>query len=190
MKNSEINLKYRIIKESFRILILASIFSSIGGIAIKSVQEKIILVLPLLIILPALNDMVGDFGIIIVSKFTTYLALRQIKRPLRKSHPLKHLYSVVLPVALISAIYLATLASLFAFFRGYFININILIKILAIVLITTLFLILIIFLVSVIGGLYIHRKKLDPDDLLIPVTTSIADFGSMILYSILVIAFF
>jgi len=190
MKKHKLELGYKIFRESFKVLIITALLSSIGGIALRSVQEKLLVILPLLIILPALNGMVGDFGIIIVSKFTTFLSLKQIKRPLTHSTPLKHLFAIILPIAIISAIYLSVLASLFAYLRGFALDINIFIKILAIILLTTIFILFVIFIVAILGGMYIHKRNQDPDDLLIPITTSIADLGSMILYSLLVILFF
>ena len=62
---------WKIMKESIKILILASLISSLGGIGLESVNVKLIALLPLLILLPAMNDMIGDFGAIISSRIST-----------------------------------------------------------------------------------------------------------------------
>ena len=68
-----------IIKESFRIIIFAAILSSLGGIGLELINEKLIAILPLLIIFPALNNMIGNFGTIISANFTTLLFTNQLR---------------------------------------------------------------------------------------------------------------
>ncbi|MGB9675390.1 MAG: hypothetical protein ACPLYW_02200, partial [Candidatus Nanoarchaeia archaeon] len=60
----------KILRESLVILIVASILSTIGGIGLEALKTKFIFLIPLLILIPALNDAIGDFGVIISSKFT------------------------------------------------------------------------------------------------------------------------
>ena len=64
-----------IIKESFKMLVLAALLTSLGGLGIQGIKQNLILILPLLIILPALNAMVGNIGTVVSSKFTTALYL-------------------------------------------------------------------------------------------------------------------
>lgn len=173
----------KIVKESFKVLILASILSSIGGLGLQSIENKLVAIIPLLILLPALNDMIGDYGITITAKFTTALYERKIKRPWWRSHFVKHLYKVIIPIALISAVYISVLSIFIAYARGFSFDLVLSLKIIGTVILTTLLLVGIIFLIAIIGGLYVYRKKEDPDDMLIPITTSVADLGSMLLFS-------
>ncbi|MBI2129540.1 magnesium transporter [Candidatus Woesearchaeota archaeon] len=173
----------KIIKESLKVLILASILSSVGGFGLQTIQIKLAAIIPLLILLPSLNDMIGDFGMIITSKFTTALYERKIKRPWWRSHFVKHLYRVIIPIALISAVYISILSVFIAYARGFSFDIILLLKIIGLVALTTALLVVIIFLISIIGGLYVYHRKEDPDDMLIPITTSVADLGSMLLFS-------
>jgi len=53
-----------------------------------------------------------------------------------------------------------------------------------------LVLVAILFLTSITAGLYFYRKGEDPNNFLIPITTSIADFGNMIVLTVLVILVF
>ncbi len=67
-----------IVKQSIKILLLASLLSTIGGIGIQALQQKFFAFIPLLILLPALADMIGDFGTVVSSRFTTALYLGKI----------------------------------------------------------------------------------------------------------------
>ncbi|MBI4145426.1 magnesium transporter [Candidatus Woesearchaeota archaeon] len=175
----------KILKESIKILILSSIISSIGGISIEAARVKLFALLPFLIMLPALNDMIGDFGTIVASKFTVLLYQKRIKRhEWWKGAAVHHLFMTVSSVALIASLFMATLAYAIAWIRGFAFEPILFAKLVGISLFATLFLVLIIFAVSIIGGLYVHKKGHDPDNYLIPLATGIADFGSMLVLGI------
>jgi len=181
---------WKIIKESWKVLIIASILSSIGGFGLKTIQEKLVIFLPLLIALPALNDMIGDFGTIITAKFTTSLFEGKIKKPLIKSYFVKHLFKDIMPIALFMAVYISLLSVLVALFMGFETNFVFFLKMLLITLVSTASLVILIFLVAIIGGYKVYKNKEDPDDILIPITTSIADLGTMIIFSGLIYLLF
>lgn len=180
------NLIYKIIKQSTPVLIFAAIISSLGGIGLTGIEEKLTAFLPLVILVPALNSMAGNFGIIIVSRFTTYLQEKRIKKFRWDSKLLRHLFKDVFFVAIVSALYIAVLANAVGLFKGTGITIETLLKTTLITVIVTMFLILILFFVAIFGGLYVYRRNQDPDNVLIPITTALADFGSLILFSLLV----
>ncbi|MCL6500867.1 MAG: hypothetical protein K6T16_02435 [Candidatus Pacearchaeota archaeon] len=108
------NLFIKIVRESIVVLIVSSLLSSIGGIALKSIESNLLILVPIMIILPALNDMVGDFGIILVSRFTTALYMHK-----RIKLVATHLFKDVLLVALISAIYIALLGTFLSSLKGF-----------------------------------------------------------------------
>ncbi|MEM5814278.1 MAG: hypothetical protein QXD77_00485, partial [Candidatus Aenigmatarchaeota archaeon] len=64
----EHHLTGHIFKSSIKILIFASVLSSLGGIGLQSIRESFATVMPLIIVLPALTDMIGDFGTIAATK--------------------------------------------------------------------------------------------------------------------------
>lgn len=179
-----------IIKESIKILVLASLLSSIGGFGLQNIQGKLIALLPLLILLPALNDMIGDYGAIVSSKFTNMLYLRKIKGSPWKSKNVHSLFFTVLPIAIISSLYMVALSSGLALLSGFGIDLALLIKILWIALISTLILVTTIFLLSVLVGVYIFKKSEDPNNFLIPIATSVGDLGSMAIFTFLITLFF
>src|SRR3990167_2010559 len=55
------NVPKTIIKESIKILLFASIISSFGGLALENIKTIFISITPLIILLPILNDMIGDY---------------------------------------------------------------------------------------------------------------------------------
>lgn len=180
------NLETRIIKESFGVLILVSIISALGGVGLQGIREKIFTILPLLILFPALNGMVGNFGAIFASRYTTLLYENKIGKGGSMNKALKEIYSQILKVSIISAFYISTLSFVVSMIKGFEFDPLLYLKILMITVITTIFLVTLISFVSVHAGNYFVKKKEDPDNLLIPITTAIADFGAMILLSLLI----
>mgnify|MGYP001605524257 CR=1 FL=1 len=180
------NLETKIIKESLVVLILVSIISALGGIGIQIVKEKIFMILPLLILFPALNGMVGNFGAIFASRYTTLLYQKKLGRKKFMNKALKEVYFQVLKVSIIAAFYISTLSSVVSMIKGFEFDPLLYMKILIVTVLTTVFLVTIISLVSISAGGYFANKKEDPDNLLIPITTAIADFGTMIIFSLLV----
>lgn len=184
------NLETRIIKESFGVLIIASIVSALGGIGLQAVREKIFIILPFLILFPALNGMVGNFGTIFASRYTTMLHQNKISKKKFMNTALKKHYKLILKVSIIIAFYISTLSSVIALLKGFKFNPTLYLKILLVTITTTMFLVTLIALISIVAGKYFVKKKEDPDNLLIPITTSIADLGSMIVFSLLIYTLF
>lgn len=186
-KGRNLHFHNRIITESFKILIVASIVSTIGGIGLQALQDKIILIIPLLVMLPALNDMIGDFGTIVSSRFATDLYLGKVNRSWWKSKIVNKLLKSIMVIAFITSFYISILSTAVSVYRGFPVDMLLFLKILLISLTTTMIIVGIVFFLSVIGGLYIYSKKKDPNNFLIPLTTSVADLGSMIVYSVLIL---
>lgn len=183
-------LTIKITKESLKILILASLLSSIGGFGLEMIREKLLAIIPLLILMPALNDLIGDFGAVISSKFTTMLYMGRLRKKWWKSKKVKQLFTIIVAISLISSVYIGILASVIASFSGYPITLIFATEVVAIAMLSTTLLVIVIFLVSVVGGLYIYKKDMDPDNFLIPITTSIGDLGSMLIFSLVILYFF
>ncbi|MBI2041281.1 MAG: magnesium transporter [DPANN group archaeon] len=181
---------WKIFKESSKVLIIASFISTIGGVGLEAIKQKIILFVPFLILLPALNDMIGDFGTIISSRFTTLLYLGKVGWRWSESEDVRTLIREVGIVSMVSAVYVGFLAGLVSYLKGYVISIIMLAKILLFSVMATATLVSIILLVAVIGGIAIYRKNSDPNNFLIPLTTSFADLGSLLLFAILLHVFF
>jgi len=180
----------KIIRESIKILILASILSSIGGIGLESIHNKLITLLPFLILFPALNSLVGNFGIIFSSRLTTLLYLGKIKKNIFKSPEMRRLIGSILVIAIICTTYIAILANFLAFLRGFSFNLSMFLRILIISILASISLSILIIFISTTVGFYLLKKNKDPDNFLTPITTSIADLGCMLTISISLYFFF
>ncbi|MEM5798711.1 MAG: magnesium transporter [Candidatus Aenigmatarchaeota archaeon] len=178
-----------IIKESFSVLIFASIISSVGGLALENIKALFISIIPLIILLPALNDMIGDFGTIIAARFSTLLHEERISKKWWKDADAKKLFCQVYIAAMITAILCFVSAIVISVYSGY-VDYIMATKIFFITIIDVMALVSIIFAISVVAGLYFYRKQEDPNNFLIPISTSIADFGNMLILSLLVLIFF
>ena len=182
---------WKILHESIGIIILASAISSLGGIGIESLRTQIVWLVPVIILLPTLNDMIGDFGSIVSQRFTTMLYQKEIQeKKWLKDPKIHHLFFVIMGIAVLAAVYAAMLSYFVAIAKGFPFEWWLLGRILLIALLTTITLVIIIFFVSVIGGFYVYKKRHDPNNYLIPIATAIADFGSMIVLSALIIVLF
>jgi len=182
---------WKITRESLKILIVASIISSLGGIGLEDIKAKFVVIIPLLILLPALNDMIGDFGTIISSRFTTMLYLGKIhEERWWKSPILGNLFLLVAAVAFIAALYISLLAGSISLLKGYPLTASILVKTVIIAVLSTAILITLMFWIAVTAGFKIYKRNEDPSNFLIPITTSVADFASMLILSGLVYLLF
>lgn len=179
-----------IIDESIKILLFASILSSLGGFALEHIKTIFVPIIPLIVLLPALNDMIGDYGTIISSRFSSMLHQGKIRRMWWANQELRKLFIQIFITSIVAAVFSSVIAFVVAYFSKYPLTTTIISKIFLITIIDVISLISIIFLISVFAGLYFYKKGEDPNNLLIPITTSVADFGNMITLSILVILFF
>ena len=184
------SITFKIVKESMKIMILTSILSSIGGISLLTIERKLFLILPLLILLPGLNNMIGSFGTIMSSKFTTLLYLGKLKEKWWKSRDLTAVIWTIIIVAIISAVYIGLLSNLIAYWKGFDITSELIIKVVLISLLATILLVALIIFISIPAGLMVYKKNKDPDNFLIPLTTSVADLGSMLIFTLLTYTLF
>ena len=180
----------KIIKESLKVLIVGSLLSSIGGLGLESVKDKFAMFLPLMIILPAMASMIGNAGIVLVSKITTFLALGKIRHDNLNNRLVRKLFFQLTFVFILTAIYATFLSIFVGMWKGFIFSWDFTLKMIFVVLATTLFIVFLVFCVALIGGRYAYKKKIDPDDLLIPITTSVADLGSFILFALLIFLVF
>lgn len=179
-----------IIKESIKILLLASILSSFGGLALEYIKTVFISIMPLIVIMPTLNDMIGDYGSIISSRFSTMLHEGKIKKNVFVNKDIRKLFLQILIISILTTIITVVVALAVSYFSSYSINIPLILKIFLITLTDVILLVSILFLIAIFAGIYFFKKKEDPNNFLIPIATSVADFGNMLILSILIILFF
>ena len=184
------NVTRTILRESIKILILSAIISAFGGLALDQVKTVFLSIIPLIVLLPTLNDMIGDYSTIVSSRFSTMLHEGKIRGKLLKNEELKKLYVQIIIVSLITAALSSAIAFAISAVSGYAATKEIAIKVFLAVLIDVALLITLLFIMTILAGLYFYRKKEDPNNFLIPITTSVADFGNMIILALLVIVMF
>ncbi|MBI2668999.1 magnesium transporter [Candidatus Woesearchaeota archaeon] len=184
------NVPRTILRESIKILLLASLISSFGGLALEHVKLIFISIIPLVILFPALNDMIGDYGTIVSSRFSAMLHENKIRRTWWKNKELKDLFLQILMISLVTAMISSGIALLISRVFGYDVSRVIVTKIFFIAVIDAVVMVSGLFMTSVIAGLHFYHKKEDPNNFLIPITTSVADFGNMVVLAVLVRAFF
>ena len=184
------NVPATILKESLKMLLLASILSSLGGFSLETIRPLLLSVMPIVILLPALSDMIGDYGIIFSSKLATMLHEGRVGKKWWNNGDLRKLFAQILIISFFTATASSVAALGISWASGYGFTPLLAAKIMAISLLDTILLVLLMFLVAVVAGIHYFRKKEDPNNFLIPITTSVADFGNMVLLSLLVIIFF
>lgn len=175
-----------IVKESINVLFLASIISSIGGFSLENIKTLFITLTPMVILLPALNDMIGDYGTIISSRFSTMLHEGKIVGKWWQHEDLQKLCIQIFLVAMITTIFGVLISIAISGFSSHSNFLEVTGKILAISVLDVILLISILILTAVIAGTYFYRRGEDPNNFLIPLTTSMADFGNMIILSLLI----
>ncbi|MDP2974548.1 MAG: magnesium transporter [Candidatus Diapherotrites archaeon] len=179
-----------ILRESIGILLFAAILSSVGGFTLEHIKIIFVSITPLVILLPTMNGLIGGFGTIIASRFSTMLHEGEVNKSWSTDKELRQLFAQILIVSMITACLSSAVALAVSAFSNYRVNAEIALKVFLIVITDTLLLVAILFLVSVLGGLYFFKKREDPNNFLIPATTAVADFGNMVLLTILVALFF
>jgi len=184
------NVPLKIIKESWKVLVLTAVLSSLGGLRLTYIRENIVTIMPLLIVVPALMDMVGSFGTITSSKFTNMLFFRMVTKRWWRSKELQKLFIILFVAAIATSLFIGFMSNILAYWMGFPASSSIMVKVLMITIITAVSLFGIIFSVSVIVGMYLYKKKMDPNNFLIPLTTAIADLGSLLIFSALVVLMF
>lgn len=184
------NVPKTIIKESIRILLFASLISSLGGLALENIKTFFVTIIPMIILLPVLNDMIGDYGTIVSSRFSTLLHEGMVKKEWWREIEVRKLFFQITAVSLITAIASLTVALILAGFSGYAVDVMVIFKVFFVVIIDVFMLVGILFVIAIFAGFHFYRKGEDPNNFLIPITTSVADFGNMVVLALLVLLFF
>ncbi len=184
------NVSRTIIRESVKILLLASIVSSVGGFALENIKSVFLTLTPFVILLPLLNNMIGSYGTIFSSKISTMLHEGKLKSTLAQSRDLRELFFTILLTAVITSIVGTALSISIAFLARGFIDHTLILKIFLVSTVDVMLLVGLLFFVSLFAGLYFYRKNEDPNNFLIPITTSVADFANMIILAFLIMYFF
>ncbi len=141
----------------------------------------------MLLIIPALNSLIGDISTVLVSRLTTHLYIGTIPPRIQKSKRLTEDFLGLLVTLLMSLVALL----LIGYFVGGITGINIVNPFLMvfIITITILLIFLIMFFTLFIGAIFLFKRGKDPNNFLIPFLTSLADFLTPFFLIIFIIIF-
>jgi cation transporter-like permease len=159
----------------------ASAISLIGGLGLEAVHEQILPIIPLLIALPALNTMVGDYAATIAA---------HAGDPAERSTTKRTLLKAISKVIWINIAGVIALSLVLAARRGYALEQIFLIKFVCFVIIAMLSVIAVMFLITIVLDKLLEKNHLNPDDVLIPVVTTISDIFMLGLIALATIALF
>lgn len=173
-----------ILKESLIALLIAFTIGIVSGVSLEAIKSNFVILLPLIILLPALNDMIGDYSMIMVSRFSTLVFMKGEKR--WWSEDLKKIVRTIVLVAILSSVYIGMASSFIAYLKGFPLNLSSIAKVVGISLVTTSFMIIVVSVVSALGVFYVYKRKEDPNNLVMPVMTSVVDLGTILTFALVV----
>ncbi len=145
---------------------LASCVSMIGGIGIEFSEKELLPIIPLIIALPALNTMVGDYATIIAAHAGS---------PGEKKSTRKKLIKAIAKSTTINIVGTIVLSLILASNRGYAASDGFLIKFSLFVLFSVTSIVAAMFFITYSLDRVLENRKLNPDDVLIPVVTTVTD---------------
>lgn len=175
----------KVMKESMPVVMLCTFIAMFSGVALSASEDLLALFPVLLLMLPVLNDLIGDTCQVLVSRFTTHLYLGIIP-PRFKLHPrVKEDFIALLVHTALSLVVMYVLGFLAAWLTGT--PVTHAFQVIIVLMITTfvIFLVMFLFLFSAATWLFKHGK--DPSNFLVPLTTSVIDFLSPVLTVLLML---
>ena len=177
----------KIFKESIIIVIISSILGLTSG-TLLSINKEILYTIPIiLLILPALNSLIGDISTVLISRLTTHLYIGTIPPKIQKSDRLKKDFLGLLITIVLSLAVLLVLGNAIGVATGVEIVNPFLITF--VIILTVLILFGILFVLLFISSIYIFKKGGDPNNFLLPLTTSLADLLTPFLLILFIIIF-
>lgn len=144
----------------------ASALSLLGGIGLEAVAQRILPLVPLIIALPALNTLVADYAAIIAAHAGDPAEQKQTKRMLAKA---------IAKAMWVNIIGILVLSLAISWQRGYLFTADFVASFVIFVILAMVTVIIAMFALTTVLDKALQHRKLNPDDILIPVVTSIAN---------------
>ena len=150
-----------------------------------SFRDDVLYSIPIiLLLLPSLNALIGNISTILISRLTTHMFIGTLQPKIEVSDRLKEDFVALFITISLSLIFLLFLGYSIALLTGLKI-VNPLIVII-IIIITIFFLFISLFFLLFIFTVYLFKRGNDPNNFLIPFTTSLADFLTPLILIILI----
>lgn len=159
----------------------ASALSLIGGIGLEAVSDRILPLIPLIIAIPGLNDLVGDYASIIAAHHGD---------PSENTRTKRELIRAIFKVLGFNIIFLILLSTGLAYSRGFMLDKIFLIKFAIFIALAVVLAVVFMFILAGVLESILKNRRINPDELLIPVITSLADIVMLLLVSTAVVTIF
>lgn len=145
---------------------LASCISMIGGLGIEFTEKEFLPLVPLVIALPALNTMVGDYATIIAA---------HAGNPGERSTTRRRLIRSIAKSTVVNIIGTIGLSLFLAYHRGYTSTPSFYMKFVVFVTLSVSMIVTVMFVITYTLDKILEKKRLNPDDVLIPIVTTVTD---------------
>lgn len=173
----------RIMKESAPALVVAALIDIMAGTVMQLRGIEAWMAIPIfLMLVPSLSDLGNDVACIISSRITTLLALGVIEPKLERSEALQTNIIAIVTIGVLSSFYLGMINFVVAGNAGLG-SVSIL-PFLAVCVTAVTILTLLVCVVAIGVAFIAWRRGLDPDNVTIPISTSISDL--LAIFSLLI----
>ncbi len=179
-----------ILRESLFALVVALVIGTLAGISLQAMQDKFLFFLPLLILFPALNDMMGDYGMIMVSRLSTLAFTKNVIGKWWQNKDVRKIIMTIAQVSIMSSLYIGLISSAVAYLKGFPLTIGTVVKVTAVSVLTSAVMTSIVVLLASSAVFYVYRRKEDPNNLVMPLMTPLADLGTIITFGLFVYLIF
>lgn len=159
----------------------ASALSLIGGIGLEYVSDRILPLIPLIIAIPGLNDLVGDYASIIAAHHGD---------PSENTRTKKQLIGAIFKVLGFNIVSLILLSLGLAYMHGYIFEWTFVLKFIIFMAMSIIIAILAVFALSSLLEVILKKRHINPDELLIPIVTSLADIIMLLFVTLAVLTIF
>jgi len=164
----------RIIRESVPALIAAALIQIVAGVTMELRGIEAWLEIPVLLMLvPSLSDLGNDVACIVSSRITTLLALGVIEPKLERNEALEASIISIVIVGVLSSLYMGAINFVVAQNAGF--SSVPLFRLLLICVVSVTVLTVIVSGAAVGIAFIAWRRGLDPDNVTIPISTSVSD---------------
>lgn len=160
---------------------IASSLSLLGGVGVEVVSESLLPIVPLVIVIPALNSLVGDYATLIAA---------HAGNPSEQKKSKKKLLYAMLPSIGVNCVFIVSMGLLLAMQQQYEVSLSFALKYTLFVVVSILLVIAAMFGLTLLMNGLLRKNKLNPDDVLIPIVTTISDIFMLGLIALSAVAYF
>lgn len=144
----------------------ASSVSLLGGLGLEYVSDRILPLVPLIVAIPSLNDLVGDYATIIAA---------HTGDPRERTSTHVQLAKAIFKVVGINIVAIIGLSLLVGSSRGYVLTSEFLVRFASFTAGSIILVISFMFVAAHLLDRLLTKRHVNPDELLIPIITSVAD---------------